>query len=97
MLLFILAPLYLMILKTKKWLGYIMLGFTLIVSIVFSYTIASYKQINFYPNLIFNNKNDYIFHFQMNPLVRANNFYLGISLIIIGLLIGIFIINGLEK
>jgi hypothetical protein len=46
--------------------------------------------VKFTPSLIFNNTREYTYEFQMNALVRSGNFALG-------LLFGIFFINGLEK
>jgi hypothetical protein len=76
--------------RSSKLIGYASLLIAITISIVFSAFFLDYKKVEFTPSLIFNNGREFTYEFQMNPLVRSSNFA-------IGLLFGVFFINGLEK
>ena len=88
--LYIISPMFVIINKTKKTLGYSLLALCIVVSLGFSFMILELKQTSFYPSLIFNNEHEYVYHFQMHPLTRTSHFFFG-------LLLGIFINHGLDE
>ena len=89
-LLYLLAPLLVVLHKSKKWLGYSLLGLIILGSMIYSFVILETEKIPFYPSLLFNNDHSYVYYFQMHPLSRASQFYFGLFL-------GIFINHALDK
>lgn len=79
-----------MVSRSSKFIGYSLLLVVIAISITFSAFFLDYKKIEFVPSLIFNNTREFTYEWQMNPLVRASNFAMG-------MLFGIFFINALEK
>lgn len=88
--LFIFAPLFIVVSRSSKLIGYLLLVVVIAISIAFSAFFLDYKKIDFNPGLIFNNAREFTYEWQMSPLVRGSNFALG-------LLFGIFFVNALEK
>lgn len=89
-LLYILSPLVVILLKAKKWLGYLVFVLILVCSMTYSFVVLEADKIPFYPSLLFNNSHSYVYYFQMHPLTRASQFYLGLYL-------GLFINQALDK
>lgn len=90
LLLFIFAPLFIVVSRSSKFIGYALLFTVIAISIAFSAFFLDFKKVDFQPSLIFNGPREYVYEWQMNPLVRSSNFA-------IGLLFGIFFVNALEK
>lgn len=60
LLLYLISPLFIVISKSIKWLGYVLLMIVVAISIIFSTFFLSYKKIAYYPNMIFNNEIEFV-------------------------------------
>lgn len=90
LLLYLLAPVFIVIAKSRKWLGYVLLAVMTLISILFSVFLLDHKDISFFPAVLFNNSDEYVLQFQMNALVQSAPFA-------IGMLFGVLFVNALDK